>query len=254
MVDGAVSATQTAETVAVGKLKGKIPNILTSAMELGLDPAGAETFIETELASFIAAQTPEVAAAMTQALVSGVALTPDFGNEFLLSIVQSMADLGVSPEILQPLIQWTELVAWSLSNQTTGVDGPWWALGETHAFDYVSGWLNIDPEFARVGAHVADIINRAAELGLGLGSPSRVFMKMGSLSAQGFSMGFDKAMQGMSDSLFSSVVPPNVNNTSTQIINIHHPNHPTDDLTGDLQRASILAGFQGVAETVSLKN
>jgi hypothetical protein len=104
-------------------------------------------------------------------------------------------------------------------------------------------------------------VNENFELVEGIQSPSKVFMKMGRQIAEGFRIGVSdmgKIMEtaGMDVSRsFNPVVPQSATSiTRVTNINIDHPNHPTDDITKDLQRASVLAGFQRMAEVGSINN
>jgi hypothetical protein len=90
------------------------------------------------------------------------------------------------------------------------------------------------------------------------GSPSQVFFRMGKAVGEGFKLGIehtqpqvDMALANMTRPTETGDMRPNINTTE---IHVHHPNHPTDDLTKDLQRATVLVGLQQVAETTSINN
>jgi hypothetical protein len=97
-------------------------------------------------------------------------------------------------------------------------------------------------------------------------SPSKVAMRQGRDYIKGLQLGFNQGanelvipsqiLSGFDRMFAQSASPMGPTSTTTHgpTIQINHPNHPTDDLSRDLQRASILAGFQGIAETVGIKN
>ena len=89
-------------------------------------------------------------------------------------------------------------------------------------------------------------------------------MKMGADFTEGLSIGMasnlDTSMfqrvQPTFQAMMDSSGPPNVTVAAPPggDLHIHHPHHPTDDLTKDLQRSSLLGGFQRMAEVGGINN
>jgi len=99
---------------------------------------------------------------------------------------------------------------------------------------------------------------RAAERGLEIESPSKLSRKWGRQLGEGFRMGLQESFAptaGLLDSVFQRMAPSQTSSiVKTTSITINHPNHPTDDLKKDLQRASVLAGHQRLAEVGTINN
>jgi len=110
---------------------------------------------------------------------------------------------------------------------------------------------------------IVDPIVDAADRKFQNKSPSKVGMRIGSDFAEGISIGMasniDTSMfQRIAPSfqaMMDQSAPPTVNVApSGGDLIINHPHHPTDDLKKDLQRASVLAGHQRLAEVGTINN
>jgi hypothetical protein len=134
--------------------------------------------------------------------------------------------------------------------------------------DWVSGFLwvlnntNFSVEIKKtITDPVTDTIDKEWERQ----SPSKVAIRQGQDYIEGLSMGLSSGLHNLSQRVLpnanalANMAIPTVGSTqlapaSGPSITINHPNHPTDDLTRDLQRATVLVGLQQVAETTSINN
>jgi hypothetical protein len=144
-----------------------------------------------------------------------------------------------------------DTVAWF---STMGID---WATA------IAAGFTSINLAFI-FGQHVYDATQEAARrgtIGLGIGSPSKVFMKIGSEVGRGFNIGIDQELRkthqlfAPTSMLRTKVAPPTQmimpapSPASGPTIQIINPQHKDDDVIDGVQKGMILSGLVRAAET-----
>lgn len=111
------------------------------------------------------------------------------------------------------------------------------------------GFLAVDlPNlFADEAFEVVGAWDGALKEASGVQSPSKLMMDFAEDLAAGFNIGINNSLDlSAFDPILRASGGGSISNVTE--IHVHHPNHPSDDLTADLQRATTLAGFQRIAE------
>jgi hypothetical protein len=121
-----------------------------------------------------------------------------------------------------------------------------------------NGEVIVKPALERLSTFVPEYVGEK----WGVRSPSKVAIKLGEQFTEGLRIGLNqdvpvdfarRILPPFQNMMASTPSSPVTNDSRTEIV-INHPNHPTDDLTRDLQRASVLAGFQRISESRPLSN
>ena len=239
-IEGLNLTLDTAATHVETVLTSRLPLILGKAVpeihdkmnllvaELELPPGDAEKLTDAYhagLVSFMAALPASLSAEVKTMIASLLGLTPD--------LEQIVKDSGFTAGTT-----WVQSLAAAI------------AAGKI-----------ILPEAMTSG--VVDPIIKTWQTGMESSSPSKVAIRMGEDFTQSIAMGMKTGIQ---TDMFQQVTPAfqammDANGSSTTTTNsrggdlhIHHPHHPTDDLTKDLQRSSNLSGIQRLAEVGTIND